>query len=700
MSPSTDKIRNVAIVGHGGSGKTTLVEAMLLRAGVVPRAGRVEDGTTVCDTEPEEIKRTMTLSLAIAPVEWKCDDGQTYKINLIDTPGYADFGGDVEAALSVADLAVVVVSAVDGVEVGTEAAWARCVERNIPRMVYVSKEDKQRANFHQVLADLRTRFGSGFVVLELPLGEEEAFHGVADLLSDQGFEYTPDGQHHPEPLPAEVVDEEHRRHDELVEEIVAGDDEQLERYLSGDTPSAAELEKTLAHEILNGSEFPVLVGAATTGVGIDRLLDFICELGPSPAERPVTVLAGTGADGVEVEVAADAAGKPLAYVFKTVADQFVGQISLFKVLSGTIAVDDRLVNTTTGSEERLHGLFHLRGKEHVPVGRLTAGDLGAVAKLNDTVTGSTLAPKDAPVRAKAPAPPMAVYGLALRPVTQSDDDKLSGALTRLLSEDPALVVDRNEETGQTVLRGTGDAHLNVALERMSRKFGVNVETEEVRVPYRETITGSAEAEGKIKKQSGGHGQFAVAQLRVSPTARGDGSQFVNSIVGGTIPKQYIPAVQRGVEETMSTGGVYGFPVVDVRVECYDGKYHSVDSSDMAFRSAAAHGLKEALTKAGAAVLEPVSVLTVTVPEGYQGDVLGDLNSRRGRVSGTSVLGNGNHEIVAFVPAAEIQRYAVDLRSMTGGRGTFVAVHDHYDLLPNHLIDKIKKASASSAAPVH
>ena len=295
---------------------------------------------------------------------------------------------------------------------------------------------------------------------------------------------------------------------------------------------------------------------------------------------------------------------------------------------------------------------------------------------------------------------MAVYGLALRPVTQSDDDKLSGALSRLLSEDPALVVDRNEETGQTVLRGTGDTHLSVALERLARKFGVNVETEDVRVPYRETIVGSAEAEGKIKKQSGGHGQFAVAQLRVSPTGRGDGSQFVNSIVGGTIPKQYIPAVQRGVEETMATGGVHGFPVVDVRVECYDGKYHSVDSSDMAFRSAAAHGLKEALAKAGAAVLEPVSVLTVTVPEGYQGDVLGDLNSRRGRVSGTSVLGNGNHEIVAFVPAAEIQRYAVDLRSMTGGRGTFVAVHDHYDLLPNHLIDKIKKASAPNVASVH
>ena len=699
MSPSTDKIRNVAMVGHGGCGKTTLVEAMLLRAGVVARAGRVEDGTTVCDTEPEEVKRTMSLSLAIAPLEWKCDDGETYKINLIDTPGYADFGGDVDAALSVADLAVVVVSAVDGVEVGTEAAWTKCAERNIPRLVFITKEDKPRANFHQVLSDLTARFGSGFVVLELPLGEEDAFHGVADLLSDQGFEYTPDGQHHTEPLPADVVDEEHRRHDELVEEIVAGDDEQLERYLAGDTPSAAELEKTLAHEVLQGTEFPVLVGSAATGIGIDRLLDFICELGPSPTERAVTVLAG-GADGVEVEVPADASGKPLAYVFKTVADQFVGQVSLFKVLSGTIAVDDRLVNTTSGNEERLHGLFHLRGKDHVPAGRVVAGDLAAVAKLSDTATGSTLAPKDSPVRVTAPTPPMAVYGLALRPITQSDDDKLSGALSRLLSEDPALVVDRNEETGQTVLRGTGDTHLAVALERLARKFGVNVETEDVRVPYRETIVGSAEAEGKIKKQSGGHGQFAVANLRVSPLGRGEGTDFVNSIVGGTIPKQYIPAVQRGVEETMATGGVHGFPVVDVRVECYDGKYHSVDSSDMAFRSAAAHGLKEALAKAGAAVLEPISVLTVTVPEGYQGDVLGDLNSRRGRVSGTSVLGNGSHQIVASVPAAEIQRYAVDLRSMTGGRGTFVAVHDHYDLLPNHLIDKIKKAAAPNGASVH
>ena len=688
-SPSTDKIRNVAIVGHSGSGKTTLAEALLLRSGVLVRAGRVEDGTTVCDTEAEELKRTMSLSLAVAPFEWQASDGDTYKVNLLDTPGYADFAGDLDAALSVADLAVLVVSAVDGIEVGTESAWAKCVAAGIPRLVFINKEDKPRADFHRVLDELKSRFGSGFVPLELPLGEEERLHGIADVLTDQGFEYEADGRHHTEPIPPDVADEEHRLHDELVEEIVSGDDEQLERYLSGDVPSTAELERTLAHELLDQLEFPVLCGSALTGVGVDRLADFICELGPSPADRPTTVTAGDG--DVTVEVPADKGAKPLAYVFKTVADQFVGQVSLFKVLSGTVAVDERLVSSSSAVEERMHGLFHLRGKEHLTTDRIVAGDIGAVAKLSDTATGATLAPRDSPVRVASPFVPTAVFGLALKPVTQADDDKLSAALQRLLTEDPYLAVERNEETGQTVLRGCGDTHVAVALERLARKFGVNVDTEDVRVPYRETIVGSAEAEGKVKKQSGGHGQYAVANLRVSPMGRGEGTEFVNSVVGGTIPRQYIPAVQRGVEETMATGGVHGFPVVDVRVECYDGKYHSVDSSDMAFRSAASQGLKEALQRAGSAVLEPISLLTVVVPEGHQGDVLGDLNSRRGRVSGTSSLGEGRHEIVALVPAAEIQRYAVELRSMTGGRGTFSAVHDHYDILPSHLESKIKTA---------
>jgi elongation factor G len=686
-APTTDRIRNVALVGHSGSGKTSLAEALLYRAGVLQRPGSTDEGTTVCDTEPEEIKRKMSISLAVAPFEWEATDPATgeratYKVNLLDTPGYADFNGELDAALAVADLAVVVVSAVDGVEVGTEAVWRRCAALGIPRLVFVNKEDKPRADFHLTLDRLRATFGTGFVPLELPLGEEEALHGVADVLTDEGLEYDADGTHHSEPIPDEVADEEHRLHDEVVEEIVAGDDDQLERYLSGEVPTAAELERTLAGEMLRGAEFPVLLGSALSSVGIDRLADYICVLGPSP--RPATVLGGTE----RVTVPADASGAAVAYVFKTVADQFVGQISLFKVLSGTVHGDDRLVNSTTSTEERLHGLFHLRGKDHMSVNHVVAGDIGGVAKLAATPSHSTLAAKGSPVRVEPPATSPPSYKLALEPLTQSDDDKLSDALSRLVSEDPTLHVVRSDETHQTVLCGAGDTHLTVALERLARKFGVNVSTAEEKVPYRETITAGADAEGKVKKQSGGHGQYAVVNLRVAPTERGSGAEFVDKIVGGAIPRNFLPAVQKGVEETMATGGVFGFPIVDVQVECYDGKYHSVDSSDMAFRTAASLGLKEALAKASPVVLEPVARIAVNVPESMQGDVLGDINSRRGRVSGSTPLGNGHVEITAMVPAGEIQRYAVDLRSMTGGRGSFEAVHDHYDVLPQHLTSKL------------
>lgn len=696
-SPSTDRIRNVAFVGHSGSGKTSVAEALLFRAGVTARSGSTDDGTTVCDTEPEETKRRMSLSLAVAPFVWKTTDLATgdeaaYKINVLDTPGYGDFAGEVDAALAVADLAVIVVSAVDGVEVGTESAWRRCAALGIPRLVFVNKEDKPRADFHAVLDSLRSRFGNGFVPLELPLGEEEKLHGIADVLTDEGLEYEPDGSHHTEPIPAEVAEEEHRLHDEIVEEIVAGDDEQLERYLSGEIPTAAELERTLAAEVLACMEFPVLLGSAATGVGIDRLADYICQIGPSPADRPTTVIGGTE----RVPVPADPSGAAVAYVFKTVADQFVGQVSLFKVLSGTVHGDDRLVNTRTSTEERLHGLFHLRGKEHLPVNHVVAGDIAAVAKLSSTPTHSTLAAKGSPVRVEPPAGAPAAYKLALEPVTQSDDDKLSDALSRLCSEDPTLSVVRSEETHQTVLCGAGDAHIAVALERLARKFGVHVTTAEQRVPYRETISAAADAEGKLKKQSGGHGQYAVVNLRVVPTERGGGREFVDKIVGGAIPRNFLPAVQKGVEDTMATAGVFGFPVVDVTVECYDGKYHSVDSSDMAFRTAAALGLKAALAKATPVVLEPISAVTVTVPDSHQGDVLGDINARRGRVSGSNPLGNGLQQITAMVPAAEIQRYAVDLRSLTGGRGSFIADHHHYDILPTHLANKLleEKSKAS------
>lgn len=701
----TPRIRNVALVGHSGVGKTTLAEALLHRAGVIPRPGRVEDGSTVCDTEPEEVKRGMSLSLAVAPFPWKASDGETYKVNLIDTPGYADFAGGVDAALTVADLAVIVVSAVDGVEVGTEAAWQLCAERGIPRLVFVTKEDKARADFHRVLDQLRATFGAGLVPLELPIGEEDAFHGVADILSDTGFAYDADGTHHTEPMPDDMAEEEHRLHDEVTEEIVSGDDEQLERYLSGEVPTAADLERTLAHEVRDCTEFPVLVGSATSGVGIDRLADFLCEVGPAP--RPVTVLAG-GDDtkpGSPVEVVPDPAGDPLVHVFRTVADPFVGQVSIFKVLSGTVRPDDHLINTTTGVDERLHGLFHLRGTEHLPAESVVAGDIAAVAKLAASPTGSALAGRRTPVRLPVLAERPAVYALSLLPVTQSDDDKLSGALQRLVAEDPSLVVDRvagtaagpghsqNGQHAQTVLRGSGDVHLAVALERLTRKFGVNVTTEPVRVAYRETIAGRADAEGKVKKQSGGHGQFAVVQLRVSPATPGAGSEFVDSVVGGSVPRNYIPAVERGVMEAMAGGGLHGYPVVDVRVELYDGKYHSVDSSDMAFRTAAAHGLREALTSAGTQVLEPVSLVTVTVPNELQGDVLSDLSGRRGRISGSDVLPDGRSVIQAMVPEAELARYVLDLRSLTGGRGSFTAVHDHYDVVPSHLVERVRSGTS-------
>lgn len=683
----TDRIRNVALVGHGGSGKTTLAEALLVRAGAVLRAGRVDDGTSVLDTEPEAVKRRMTLGVTLAPFEWKASDGAEYKVNLLDTPGYLDFESEVVAALSVADLAVFVVSAVEGVEVQTERLWRLAAEMQLPRILFVNKEDRERADFHAVLDELKLAFGAGITALELPLGEAGALHGVVDVLSEAALEYEADGTHHTEALPEAVAAEEHTLHDALLEEIVSGDDDQLERYLSGEVLSVTELERTLAQEVLQCSEFPVLLGSATTGVGVDRLADFICELGPSPAARTTTVMA---ADRT-IPVAADPAGEPLAYVFKTIADPYIGQLSLFKLLSGTIVADQHLLNSTTGIEERLHGLFHLRGKEQLPITEVVAGDLAAVSKLSNTHTGDTLTPRSAPVTMQRPVRDIPHYGVAIVPRTQADDDKLGNALARLQAEDPSLWVDRVEETHQTVLRGAGDTHVTVAIERLARKFGVQVDTAPVRVAYRETIAGTATAEGKLKKQSGGHGQFAVVNLKVGPLPRGAGFQFVDAIVGGAIPRNYIPSVQTGVEETMVKGGLHGFPVVDVQVEAFDGKYHSVDSSDMAFKTAASHGFKEALAAAGVVVLEPISQLTVTVPTAQQGDVLADITARRGRVQGSSTNDFGEQLVEALVPASELHRYAVELRSMTGGRGTFSVQHHHYDVLPTHLVEQAKQS---------
>ncbi len=677
------KIRNVALVGHGGSGKTTLTEALLHRAGAIGRSGRVEDGSTVTDFEPEEQKRHLSVGVALAPFEW-----EGHKINVLDCPGYADFAPDALAALRVADLAVFVVSAVEGVEVQTEVMWQAAASLGLPRLIFVNKLDRERASFERTLQQLQDIFGAGIAPLELPIGEEAAFVGVADLLSDTAITYD-EGRPTTGAIPDDMAGREHSVHDSLVEGIVVADDELMERYLEGDVPSVEELEKTLAHGVASAQVFPVLCGSATKEVAIDRLATFICEIGTCPLDRPPLVVE---AGDTVTEVAPDPDGAPLAWVWKTVVDRHVGKISLFKVVSGSVANDQVLVNSRSHVDERLHGLFTLRGKEQIPCDGFSVGDLGAVAKLPDVQTGDTLAPKGTPVALPAVEIPEPALQIGIRPRSKGDEDKLMTALHRLQDEDPVLVVRRDDETHQTLLGGSGETHLAIVTERLARKFGVEVETEAVVFPYRETVTGSAEAEGKHKKQSGGHGQFGVCNIRMKPLERGGGFEFVDEIVGGAIPRQFIPAVQKGIEEAMAAGGVHGWPVVDVSVTLYDGKFHSVDSSEMSFKMAGSLAFREALEKAQPTLLEPVSRLEVRVPAAYQGDVMGDLNSRRGRVQGTENDAEGGSVVSALVPTSEILRYAIDLRSLTGGRGRFRAEHDHYDALPQNLWASVTRSS--------
>lgn len=683
------RIRNVAFVGHGGVGKTTLTEALLHTVGAIGRPGRVEDGSTVSDYEPEERHRQISLSASMAVAEWA-----DHKLNLLDCPGYADFAGEALAALSVADLAVFVVSAVDGVEAQTEALWRAAADLRLPRMIFINKLDRERASFSRTLEQLRSTFGAGIAPLELPIGEESSFRGVADLLSDTAITYT-EGRPSTGPIPDDMAATEHEVHDNLVEGIVVADDELMERYLDGETPSIERLEKTLASGVASAQVFPVVIGSATAEVAIDRLATFICEIGPSPLDRPpftVHVPHDEHANGkgamVTTEVIPDPDGQPLALVWKTVADRHVGRISMFKVLSGTIGADTILVNVRTRADERLHAPFTLRGTEQLTVTQLVAGDLGAVSKLNDVAPGDTLAPKGTPVSVVVASRPAPVLAIGIRPHAAGDDDKLMTALHRLCEEDPSLVVRRDDETHQTLLVGVGDTHLAVTVERLSRRFGVEVDTEAVVVAYRETITASADGEGKYKKQTGGHGQFGVATLTVEPLERGAGFEFVDKVVGGAIPRQLIPAVAKGVEEAMASGGLHGFPVVDLRVTCLDGKYHPVDSSEMSFKMAGALALREALAAATPVILEPVSAVEVVVPASCQGDVLGDLSSRRGRVQNTEPDDVGWARITALVPTSELSRYATELRAATAGRGRFGVRHDHYDFLPSHLADKV------------
>jgi elongation factor G len=693
VSHDPTAIRNVALVGHHGAGKTTLAEALLAVTGAIPRRGSVEKGTSTCDFEPEEISRQLSISTALAPFTVN-----GVKVNLLDTPGYADFASEMLTALASSDLAVIVVSATDGVQAQTEDAWRAAARLGLPRVIVINKLDRERADFDRTLADVRQAFGAGVAPVELPIGHEADFHGVIDLLGDTATHYdTPDtnapvdGTVPPAgregPIPDDLVDEEHVVHEQLVEGIVVGDDDLMERYLHGEAIDYSELEKSLAGGVASGAVFPVLCCSATSGVGVDRLARLIEELCPTPASRPpITVFAGAGS--ATTDIPCDPAGQTLLTVTKTFTDSHTGKMSLCKVISGTLTPDTVLINTRSRQEERLHALQTLSGHAASPATQATAGDFVAIPRLNGTRTGDTLAPKGQPVTVPGPTLPAPALQVAVKPATRADDDKLMSALQRLCDEDPSLTVSRDDETHQTILGVTGEVHLAVTLERLTRKCNVNVEREDLRIPYRETVTAPAQAEGKHKKQSGGHGQFGICHLKIEPLPRGEGFAFRDEVVGGAIPRQYIPAVEKGVVETMASGGLLGFPIVDIAVTVDDGKAHSVDSNELSFKMAAAAALRQAMADAGPILLEPISKLEVTIPADSQGDVLGDLHSRRARIVGTDQDNDGFQTITAFAPTAELTRYAIDLRALTGGRGSFAATYDHYDVVPDHLTASI------------
>jgi elongation factor G len=679
-----DRIRNVALVGHHGSGKTTLTEALLYRAGAVDRLGSVEAGTTVSDFEPEEHGHGMSVSLSLCSFEWR-----DHRVNIIDTPGYPDFAGEVSAALRVADMAVFVVDAVNGVEVETEKQWRLAEKLNIPRMIFINKLDKEHASFDKTLDALQDRFGAGIAPIELPLGSGPSFHGVVDLFEDEAHVYD-SGHSEPGEIPEEMKEQIAQVEEALIEGIVVADDDLLEQYLGGDVPPVDTLEHVMADGVAEASVFPVVCGSATGPIAVDRLADYIVELGTPPTARPsVPVIVGDET----MEIDSDPEGDPLVFVFKTVADPYVGQISMFRVLSGTIRPDMTLYNGRSSSTERLAKVGVLQGKESVVVDALTAGALGATSKLSDTATGDVLTPRNMPVQVPPIDIPAPVIGLAIKAKALADDDRLATGLRRLQEEDRSVIVEHDDETGQTVMRGLGETHLNVSIEKLCRKMGIEVETEPERVRFRETVTRSADAEGKHKKQSGGHGQFGVAMIKVQPLPRGAGFEFFDEIKGGSIPRQFIPAVEQGVVRAMTEGGVQGFPVTDVAVHLYDGKYHSVDSSELSFQMAGRLAFLEAFQAAGPTVLEPVSKVEVTVPPDFQGDVLGDLASRRGQVQGSMMDEFGNQVITALVPTAEILTYATDLRSISRGWGSVKLAHDHYEELPASLAARVLAAHA-------
>ncbi|MBI3943254.1 MAG: elongation factor G [Chloroflexi bacterium] len=677
----SDQLRNVALLGHGSSGKTSLAEALYHATGATNRLGRVEEGNTVSDYDAEEIRRHISINLAVLPCEWG-----DYKVNVIDTPGYQDFLGEVVSAIWVATGSLVLVDAVAGPEVGTEMVWRYAAEADIPRMVVINKMDRENANHQKVLEQLTQTFGQNFVPLQLPIGTQAGFKGVVDLVSMKAY-IGPDGTK--SDIPANLKDAAQEQRTTLMEYAAETDDELVMKYLEGQELTEEEIRRGLAAGVSAGKFIPVLYTSASATLGIQALLDEMVTLLPPPTARTVQVIDPAKDSTVKLECKSTG---PLAVaVFKTMADPFVGKLTYLRVYSGTLNSDSRVYNSRSGEEERIGTLYYINGKDQEPVKQLLAGDIGAVSKLNTTATGDTLCDRGRPLILPPPEFPKPLYAVAIFPKTQTDMDKMGPALQRLLEEDPTLKVVREVETGQTVLWGMGDLHVDVAVKKTQQKFGVDITTDVPRIAYRETITKTIQTHGRHKKQTGGRGQFGDVWIRFEPLPRGSGFEFADEIFGGSVPRQYIPAVEKGLREVVDHGVIAGYPTVDFKAALYDGSYHPVDSSEMSFKLAAHLAFREGVTQAGPIILEPIYNLTVTVPEQYTGDVVGDLNSKRGRLQGVDQQ-SGKGIITAQAPLAELMRYSTDLRSMTQGRGIFTLEFDHYEEVPAHLVPKIVEES--------
>ena len=684
-------VRNVALVGHGDTGKTQLVSALLYTAGMVNRLGKVDDGTSVTDYDEEEIQRKFSISASLAYAEW----GKT-KINFIDTPGFNIFLHETEAALVAAESALLVVHGVAGVEVQTEKTWGFCERYGLPRAFVVNQMDRDRASFDRTLGALREAFGRQVVPVQLPLGEEKGFRGAIDLVRMKAAAYEPNGtgKAKESDIPSELSDAATEAHEALVEMVAEGNDKLMEEFFDKGTIPVEDLMPGIKQAASEKRLYPVVVSAGLPNIGSDALLNFMVDYLPSPLDRgEVEGLDHEGGKTIKRKMADD---QPVsAYVFKTMADPFAGRVSYFKVMSGVVKNEANLTNFTRGGTERLSHIAVIQGKAQTPVAELHAGDLGVVAKLRDTLTGDTLGDKSAPIvypKVKLAEP---AISFAVEPKSRGDEDKLSTAIHRMLEEDQLLRFSRDAQTKEFLISGSGQQHLEVAVSKLKRRFNLEVTLKAPKVPYRETIRGKADAQGKHKKQTGGHGQYGDCKIKLEPLARGAGFEFVNDIFGGAIPKNFIPAVEKGIIDAASRGYLAGCPVVDFRVILYDGSYHEVDSSEIAFKLAGSKAFKKAIEQAKPCLIEPIMNVEITVPENYAGDIMGNLNGRRGRVQGMDAKG-GSTVIKAQAPLSEMLTYASDLTSMTQGRGTYSMEFSHYDIVPQPIADKIIAAHRPAA----